>query len=104
MSAEERIHGRRFIARLLRRAFTPGKTWLRFTRKGGISFGLDGTPQGEVEVQIRFGNSPDLFCTRFAAPSLADDTPTRYESTDVVFMGCPTPVPAFCGPCDPPGA
>lgn len=77
---------------------------LRFTRKGGISFGLDGTPQGEVEVQIRFGNSPDLFCTRFAAPSLADDTPTRYESTDVVFMGCPTPVPAFCGPCDPPGA
>jgi hypothetical protein len=70
---------------------------IQLTKKGGITYGLDGSPQGEVEVQIRFGNSASLFCSRLAAPSPKDDTATKYKSGDGVagFTTC-SPLPAHC--------
>jgi hypothetical protein len=77
---------------------------IKLKRKGGITYGLDATPQGEVEVQITFGDSPDRFCARFAAPvKPSDDTATVYKSK--VFAtgttACST-VPVACAPCAPP--
>jgi hypothetical protein len=73
---------------------------IKLKRKGGITFGLDAVPQGEVEVQVAFGSSPDTFCARFAAPAAKNDTATKYLSK--VFAAgtaaC-SPVPELCGPC-----
>jgi len=66
--------------------------------RSDISFGLDAAPQGQVELQIRLGTSPDVLCARFASPSV--DSAERFKST--VFAAGTTacsPVPSFCGAC-----
>jgi hypothetical protein len=75
---------------------------IKLKKKNGIAYGLDASPQGEVEVQITFGNSTGRFCTRFSAPAATNDTATKYKS-NVVAPGfgpdCST-VPDIC-PCAP---
>jgi hypothetical protein len=73
---------------------------IKLKKKDGITYGLDASPQGQVEVQITFGNSSDRFCSRFQAPLPNNDTPTKYKS-DIFppFSAC-SPVPGFC-PCAP---
>jgi hypothetical protein len=69
--------------------------------KGVITYGLDGTPQGEVEVQVDFPSSGNRYCTRFAAPPRPSyDTATWYRSKafDTGTASC-SAVPSFCGPC-----
>lgn len=74
---------------------------LRITNRGAVAYGLDATPQGEVEVQVTFGTSADRFCTRFAAPGKPkDDSSTRYESR--ASIGSCSPLPPHCAPCAPP--
>lgn len=75
---------------------------IKLKTKGGITYGLDTTPQGEVEVQITFGSSPDTFCTRFAAPAAKDDAATKYKSKVAAGSFGPTCslVPTIC-PCAP---
>jgi len=70
---------------------------VKFTKRGDITYGLDASPQGEVEVQITFGDSADRFCSRFSAPSSSNDTATKYKSSVEVagFAAC-SPVPAHC--------
>jgi hypothetical protein len=74
---------------------------IKFKKKGGITYGLDASPQGEVEVQITFGDSADTFCTRFAAPLPNNDTATKYKANVALsaFTAC-SPVPGIC-PCAP---
>src|SRR5262245_24254087 len=75
---------------------------LRIITRGGAPYGLDASPQGEVEVQVTFGTSADRFCTRFAAPGKAKrDSATHFESKVAVAGSC-SAVPAFCGACAPP--
>src|SRR5262249_33458052 len=76
----------------------------KLSKKGGVSYGLDGTPQGAVEVQVRFGASADVLCTRFAAPAKPkDDRATKYKAKvfDAGAVAC-SPVPPACAPCAPP--
>jgi len=72
---------------------------LTFKKKGAITYGLDSTPQGEVEVQIRLGAAADRFCARFAAPG--DDSSTRYRAKTFASgtVACST-LPPACGGCD----
>lgn len=78
---------------------------LKFKKKADVTYGLDAAPQGEVEVQVRFGTSPDTLCARFAAPAkpASDDTAVKYKSK--VFATGTTAcsaVPVACGSCVPP--
>src|SRR5262249_2197035 len=54
---------------------------IKFKKKGGITYGLDTTPQGRVEIQMRFGSSASKFCTQFPPPIANNDTPTKYKAT-----------------------
>ena len=80
---------------------------IKFKKKGGLTYGLDATPQGEVEVQITFGNSPDKFCTRVAAPSTTNDTATKYKANLAAGAFGPAcsavPDTCTCHPCHPSG-
>ena len=79
---------------------TNGKIKLKM--RGGITYGLDASPQDEVELHVVFGDSADRFCSRLRPPSTRNDTPTKYRGT------LPTPgysacsdLPPHC-PCAPP--
>jgi hypothetical protein len=74
---------------------------IKVKKKGGITYGLDASPQGDVEVHITLGNSPDTFCTRFFALP-GDDTATKYKGNPYgsVFVSECSPVPPHC-PCAP---
>jgi sugar lactone lactonase YvrE len=76
---------------------------LKLKRKSGITYGLDATPQGEVEVQLRLGSSPDVLCARFAAPAKpTEDAATLYKAKvfDSGTTSC-SMVPGSCAPCEP---
>jgi DNA-binding beta-propeller fold protein YncE len=76
----------------------------KLKRAGGITYGLDTTPQGEVEAQVRFGAATDTVCARFAAPDNAakNDSATKYASKAFATgtVACSS-LPIVCGVCFP---
>lgn len=75
---------------------------LKLALRDGVTYGLDATPQGEVEVQLRLGSAGDRFCARFAAPDKPEthDSSTMYRARGIAAgtAACAV-VPASCGPC-----